>query len=89
MEPKQVLDKLIDELGPELILAELPQKRICKLLNLTTMAELAEILGLNYHQLRWRLNAGEIEFPQFKIARRCYYTTEEVKAIKKRWRKKK
>lgn len=89
MEPRQVLDKLIDELGAESILAELPQKHICKRLNLTTMNELAESLGLNYHQLRWRLNAGEIPFPQFRIARRCFYTEQEVQEIKKKWRKQK
>lgn len=86
---QQILEQLVTHFGFENLIAQLPQRKVCEALKLVTPNELATSLGLSYDELRWQLNSGDIPHPSFRMVRRGYYTHDEAKKIRSRWKREK
>ncbi len=75
-------DRIVKHFGKERLVAALPQKEVCKVLGLVCLRHLTTELDVSYDLFRRYMEAGTIPFPEVRILRRCYYTTEEAEAIK-------
>ena len=80
------LDRLVEHFGIEKMIAALPQKEVCEVLDLVSMEYLAEELDVRYDTLRHYMQAGAISFPEVRLLRRAYFRKEEVEAIIKKWK---
>ena len=83
---REDLDRLVDHFGIEKMIAALPQKEVCKVLDLVSMKDLAEELDVRYDTFRHYMQAGTIPFPEVRLLRRAYFRKEEVEAIIKKWK---
>ena len=59
---REDLDRLVDHFGIEKIIAALPQKEVCEVLDLVSMKNLTEKLDVRYDTLRHYMQAGVITF---------------------------
>ncbi|QDT95287.1 hypothetical protein [Gimesia aquarii] len=75
-------DLIVKSFGKERIAAALPQKEVCQVLGLVCLRDLTDDLGVSYDKFRRYMEAGKIPFPEVRLLRRTYYTTQEADAIK-------
>ena len=81
---RKTIDRLVAHFGVERICAALPQHEVRCVLELVSVQELADQLGVGYDSLRSQMQSGEIPFPDFRLVRRAYYKTDEADAIKQK-----
>jgi hypothetical protein len=79
------IEKLITNVGMDRLANALPQNQVRKALDLVSVHDLAQTLGLSYSAFRWHMGTGRIPAPQHRLVRRAYYTTHEAEAIAKAW----
>jgi hypothetical protein len=77
--------RLVERFGQERIVMALPQGDLRHALDLVTMQELADGLGLKYSTLRWHLRRGRIPLPDVRLVKRAYYTRAAADAIAQDW----
>lgn len=81
----ETLHRLVKKLGVGRFLAALPQAETRRALNLVSVHELAEKLGLKYDTFRWWMIRGRIPFPSVRLLRRAYYSQEDADTIVAEW----
>ena len=78
---RKTIDRLISHFGVERILHALPQHEVCSALELVSVQELAEQLGLGYDSLRSQMQSGKIPFPDVRLVRRAFFTKDQAQTI--------
>jgi hypothetical protein len=84
---EQILRRLILTFGVERLLAALPQDEVRRELDLVSIQEVADKLGLKYDTFRWHMSEGRIPFPSVRLLRRAYYSRQQAEAIVVEWKK--
>ncbi len=80
MTDKQLLSSAVRIFGPK-VLSRISQSEICNALGLCDQKQMAVRLGLTYETFRWRVAKGMLPKPEIKLARRAYYSAEQVVAL--------
>ena len=83
MADKQVLTAAVRIFGSK-VLSRISQSEICDALGLCDQKRMAARLGHTYEAFRWRIAKGDVPKPKIKLARRAYYSAEQVNALEKR-----
>ena len=82
MTNKQLLTHALSVFGPKLF-TRLSQSEMCKALGLCDQKNMATRLGLTCEAFRWRIAKGQFPKPEIRLAKRAYYSAEQVHALEK------
>lgn len=80
MTDKQLLTHALSVFGPKLF-TRLSQSELCDALGLCDQKQMAVKLGITYETFRWRVAKGKFPKPEIKLAKRAYYSQQQVDAI--------
>ena len=80
------LDQIIAHFGLERIVAALPQKQVCDVLELVCVKDLSQELNVGYDKFRSYMASGTIPYPQVRLLRRAYFRKEVAESIRKKLR---
>lgn len=78
------LEQIITHFGIEKVIAALPQKEVCTVLELVSLKQLTEELGIGYDSFRSYMHTGVIPYPEVRILRRAYFRKGEAEMIRKK-----
>ncbi|MEZ5945193.1 MAG: hypothetical protein R3C18_27785 [Planctomycetaceae bacterium] len=82
MNQQQLLTSAVRIFGSK-VLIRISQSEICSALGLCDQKQMVAQLGLTYEAFRWRIATGMLPKPEITLARRAYYSAEQVVALEK------
>jgi hypothetical protein len=80
MTENELLTSAIQIFGSK-VLSRISQSEVCNALGLCDQKQMAARLGLTYEAFRWRVARGSLPKPAVRLAKRAYYTAEQVEAL--------
>lgn len=77
-------DQIVKHFGIDRIVGALPQKEVCDVLGLVSLKDLTNDIGISYDLFRRHMESGSVPYPEARLLRRAYFTSDEANAIKQK-----